>query len=270
MPHLRLCKSAIEAIPYPDKGQIFFRDKVLRGFGLRVSTRTKAFFAEGKVNTKTCRVTLGRADVMGVDQARRLAMVALCEMATGVDPNAERRRIAAQHITLKQAFKDFFKAKSSLVRSTVDSYGRTCDLYLKDWRRKPITSITRHMVLKRHRDIAEDHGQVTANNVMRHLRSVYNFAAATHDEFPPNPVRILTQARAWYPERRRQTAVAAHHLPAWWAAVMAEPDHSRDYLLIALFTGMRRAEIAGMRWDYVDLEGRALHIPRTKNGDPLD
>ena len=45
---------------------------------------------------------------------------------------------------------------------------------------------------------------------------------------------------------------------------------ARDFLLIALFTGMRRAEIASLRWEYVDLEARALHIPKTKNGDPLD
>ena len=41
-------------------------------------------------------------------------------------------------------------------------------------------------------------------------------------------------------------------------------------LLIALFTGMRRAEVASLRWEHVDLAGRALHIPKTKNGDPLD
>lgn len=51
---------------------------------------------------------------------------------------------------------------------------------------------------------------------------------------------------------------------------MEEPDYSRDFLLLALFTGMRRSEIASLRWDYIDLEGRALHIPKTKNGDPLD
>ncbi len=270
MNSLRLSKSAIEAIPHPDEGQILFRDTTLRGFGLRVGARSKVFFAEGQVNRRTRRVTLGRADVLSVDQARRLALAALCDMATGVDPNVEKRKAAQEGVTLQQAFDRFFAARGALVPSTVDSYSRTRDLYLRDWRRRPLTDITRQMVLKRHRNIAEAHGQVTANNVMRHLRSVYNVTAAAHDEFPPNPVSILTQARAWYPEQRRRRAVAAHQLPAWWEAVMDEPDHSRDYLLIALFTGMRRAEIAGMRWDYVDLEERALHIPRTKNGDPLD
>lgn len=64
--------------------------------------------------------------------------------------------------------------------------------------------------------------------------------------------------------------MSASELPAWWEAVHQEPEHSRDFLLIALCTGMRRAEIAGLKWEYVDLENRAVHIPKTKNGDPLD
>jgi len=104
---------------------------------------------------------------------------------------------------------------------------------------------------------------------MRHLRSVYNFTAATHDDFPPNPVTILTQARAWHREQRRQTVVSAQDLPKWWQAVMAEPDYSRDFLLMALFTGMRRGELMALRWENVDLTARTLHLPKTKNGDPL-
>jgi len=83
-------------------------------------------------------------------------------------------------------------------------------------------------------------------------------------------VQILSQARAWYKERRRQTVVTAVDLPAWWKGVMAEPEYSRDFLLTALFTGMRRGELMKLRWENVDLKARTLHLPSTKNGDPLD
>ena len=126
------------------------------------------------------------------------------------------------------------------------------------------------MVLKRHQELSEKVGRTTANNVMRHLRSVYNFAAAAQDDYPPNPVQILTQARAWHREQRRQTVVNAQDPPKWWDAVMAEPEYSRDFLLMALFTGMRRSELMKLRWEHVDLATRTLHIPTTKNGDPLN
>ncbi len=270
MPALRLTKRAIDALPHPEKGQNLYRDEMLRGFGLRVGSHSKVYFAEGQVQNKTRRVTIGRADVIGVDAARKRALGILSDMARGVDPNAEKRRTAQESLTLCQAFDRFFATRSTIATSTRESYQRTVDLYLKDWRRTAVTSISRQMILKRHQRIAKSNGEVTANNVMRHLRSVYNVTAAAHDEFPPNPVNILTQARAWYPERRRRGAVAAHDLPVWWAAVMEEPDYSRDFLLIALFTGMRRNEIASLRWEHLNLNEKALHIPKTKNGDPLD
>lgn len=270
MTSLHFTKRSIEALPHPEKGQTLYRDTVLRGLGIRVGVRSKVFFVEGQVQRRTKRVTIGRSDVISVDAARKRAISILSDMAEGKDPNAEKRREAQEATTVGQAFDRFFASRTSLADSTVDRYRRSCDLYLKDWRRRPLTEITRQTILKRHQRIAKENGEVTANNVMRHLRSVYNFTAAAHDQFPPNPVSILTQARAWFPERRRRGVVGEHDLPAWWAAVMEEPEYSRDYLLIALLTGMRRNEIASLRWDQIDLRERALHIPKTKNGDPLD
>ncbi len=270
MTKLHFTKRSVEALPFTAKGQKIYRDSTLRGLAVRIGKSSKVYVVEGQVRGRTRRVTLGRADVLNVEEARRRALTALSDMAQGVDPNQEKRRVAQEAVTLEQAFGRFFEARTEMASGSIDAYSRTRDLYLRDWKRSPITANTRQMILKRHRRIAAEHGQVTANNVMRHLRSVYNFTAATFDEFPPNPVAILTQAGAWYHERRRRGAVPAHELPAWWAAVMQEPDYSRDVLLIALFTGMRRNEIISLRWEHVDIEERALHMPKTKNGDPLD
>ncbi len=270
MPNLRLTRRTIDDIPHPDSGQIFYRDTQLTGFGLRVGTQSKVYYAEGQVNRQTRRVTIGRADIFAPEIARKKAMALLAEMADGFDPNAERRKEVVGKLTLADAFDSFFAARPHLSAYTVLNYTRTAKLYLNTWRKKPINEITRQMVLKRHQELSAEIGKTTANNVMRHLRSVYNFAAATHDEFPPNPVQILTQARAWHREQRRQTVVTALDLPSWWKAVMAEPEHSRDFLLLALFTGMRRGELMALRWDNVDLNARTLHLPKTKNGDPLN
>lgn len=269
MPNLRLTKSAVEAVPYPVNGQVLYRDTILPGFGLRVGARSKVFFAEGQVNRHTKRVTIGRADVFAPDVARKKALALLGDMAEGVNPNEVKRKAVVEQITLAKAFEDFFEARSHLAPLTVQNYTRTAKLYLKSWRKKPINEITRQMVLKKHQDISAQNGKTTANNVMRHFRSVFNFVAATQDDFPPNPAQILTQARAWHREQRRQTVVSAQDLPMWWKAVLAEPDYSRDFLLMALFTGMRRGELMKLRWENVNLETRLLYLPKTKNGDPL-
>jgi integrase len=50
---------------------------------------------------------------------------------------------------------------------------------------------------------------------------------------------------------------------------MDETEDARDIHLIALFTGMRRSEITGLKWEYLDLVERILTIPKTKNGEQL-
>ena len=265
MPSLHFTKRAIEAISPPESGQVLYRDTGLRGFGLRVGSQSKVFIVEGQVNRRTKRVTIGRADVISVDAARKRALAILSDMAMGKNPNDERGRAK---LTFEQAFNAFLKARDSLAPHTVDHYRRAMTLYLTDWRKKPLSEITRQMVLARHQRIAKLHGKATANNAMRQLRSIYNFTAAAHDEFPPNPVAILTQARAWYPERRRRGVVAAHDFPAWWAAAMQEPDYSRDLLLIALFTGMRWAEVVRRRRSLPRrVTGACVHVACARIGN---
>lgn len=269
MPVMHLTKTAIDKIQPPTSGQVLYRDAALPGFGLRVGTKSKMYFVEGQVRRRTVRTSIGRHDVFTPEVARRRALKILAEMADGRNPNEERRIKRAATMTLQQSFDSFFERRTLAATST-DNYKRSIDIYLADWAGKPIAEVSRRMVLDRHRRIAEQHGPVTANNVMRHLRSVYNFTSAAHGELPPNPVTILTQARAWNPERRRRSVVPAHGLPKWWRAVHQEEEYVRDFLLIALFSGMRRSEIARLKWEYIDLEGRFLKVPTTKNGDPLE
>jgi len=54
----------------------------------------------------------------------------------------------------------------------------------------------------------------------------------------------------------------------WYRAVLALPNKViRDYLLLLLFTGMRRREAAALRWDEVDFGLGVIRIPaeRTKS-----
>ena len=69
-------------------------------------------------------------------------------MAEGIDPTEEKRKSAAEKITVKQAFDKFFAARTELAKATVDNYSRTGYIYLKSWAKKPMAEITRQMVLK--------------------------------------------------------------------------------------------------------------------------
>ena len=82
MSSFRFTKRTVDAIEPPTDGQVLYRDTLLRGFGLRVGAQSRVFFVEGQVSRRTKRVTIGRADVICVDEARKRAMSILSEMAS--------------------------------------------------------------------------------------------------------------------------------------------------------------------------------------------
>jgi integrase len=117
----------------------------------------------------------------------------------------------------------------------------------------------------------EKNGHATANAAMRALRALWYFAAERMPDLPANPVRRLK--RGWFPVERRERLVRSDELPAFYAAVNALPNPTaRDYLLLLLFTGLRRTEAATLRWQDVDFTDRVLRLPAksTKAGRKLD
>jgi hypothetical protein len=177
MPAIRLTKRSIDAIESPASGQILYRDSDLTGFGLRVGTKTKVFYAEAQVKRRTIRVSIGKYGITTPEMARKRAMEVLSEMANGGDPRNE--EIAGADLTVQGAFDEFF-SRRPLAKSSQFNYERTVRVYLKDWADKPIIDISRRMVLDRHKTLSDKNGACTANVVMRHLRSVYNFTAAAY------------------------------------------------------------------------------------------
>ena len=140
MPSFHFTKRSVEALGKPPRGQVLYRDTTLKGFEVRVGSASKVFFTEGQVNNRTRRVTIGRTNVNSVDEARKRALGILCGMAAGRDPNSEKRKAALEAIKTSQAFDQFFGTRRSMAEGTKDRYGRSINLYLKDWKRKPITT----------------------------------------------------------------------------------------------------------------------------------
>lgn len=338
---VKLTKLVVDKAPLPEAGQLIIRDTELKGFGLRVTAGgSKSFILEKRIKGRVRRLTIGRYPGITAEQARKEAQKLLGHIITGRDPMAERAQAKIQGVTLAKAFDDFLKARANLKERTQYDYRRLMKVAFPDWQRKPLTSITKDMVAKRHGKLGEHHGEAYANLAMRFLRALLNFARAQYEDpaghslLFENPVARLTHTRAWYRIDRRQTVIKPHQLPAWYQAVSdlksgrlrnekkskkaknPYTDNTRraispvngifrnglnpvngvksvnekyppekpvnekppklnpteivaDYLLLLLFTGLRRQEAATLRWDNVDLVGRTLTIPDPKNHEPL-
>jgi integrase len=200
--------------------------------------------------------------------------VRLGELAAGTDRNRQKKLKRVQGVSVKTAFKEFGKARASNKASTLTLYKRYLDTRFADWQDHPWTAITRQMVLDRHRKIGDENGQRTANNAMRTLRSLVSFCRATYRDpatgellTTENPVRVLSDTRAWFKESAREDHLKPSEIKAWWQAVGEEADETqRDYLYALLLTGLRSMELATLKWKDVNLKDRVLTFSDTKNG----
>lgn len=279
----KLTKTCVDRIVFPASGQVFIRDSELQGFALRVTPGAKSFIVEKRVDGKVKRMTLGRYPELTVEQARKEAHKLLGKIATGINPIAEKAQAKLEGTTLGEAFQDFLKARKSLKPKTVYDYQRLMQVAFPDWQTCPMGGLSKDMVAKRHHQLGEQRGEAYANLAMRFLRALINFAIVQYEApdgspmLRENPVVRLTQTRAWYRVGRRQSVIKPHQLAAWFEAVQKlkreggskQAQTIADYLLLMLFTGLRREEAACLRWSQVDLRQRTLVILDTKNREPL-
>jgi integrase len=271
MPKLKLTKTVVDKLPYADKGkQIDYWDTELKGFGCRVSASSKTYFVMKRINGKQSRISLGRHGVIKTDKARDEGINTLAQINDGVDVNREKAKTRVRGITLEQVYEEYLGTRPQMKSHTIRVDKSLLKCHLSDWKNKPIQDIARDMVAKRHTKIAQTSGKVTANNAMRFVRRVYNFALSASDgELPPNPVQRLSDSRQWFKVERRQTVLKEHELFRWYAAVQGLDNPTiRDYLLVLLFTGLRKNEALKMTWKNVDMTGKSFAIPITKSGKP--
>ena len=295
-PTINFTKANLDALAIPANAgeRATYSDKRQPGLQIRVShsgVKTFCVYRWVKATGKPQRVTLGRYPQMSIEQARDAARLVSASVEGGGNPAEERRARRAQATTLGEAFDDFLKARKNLSPRTIYDYerfmGRHSEANRTDrnkakkprksaetfaaWQDKPIVSITKDMIEKRHAEMGAV-SEAQANYAMRVLRAVLNFAAGKYEDakgqsfLEVNPVKRLSQARAWYRVDRRNTVIRASELEAWFAAVLGlssdaangKAEDVRDYLLLLLFTGARRTEAAKLKWTQVDLAARTF------------
>jgi integrase len=282
MPKMKLNEKAIAkmAAPDPSGRQVLYWDTDMRGFAVLCSgvTNAKTYVVQRDLpNGRTRRVTVGSVAEITLGLAREQAADFLHDMRRGLDPKSRGTKL-----TLREALDAYLEARKDLRPASIRAY-RISLGYLASWADQPLRSITPEMVEARHRSITKEvsakkrkdgcqySGQITANMTMRMVRLVWNFFAERSPELGANPVRRLR--RQWYKEPRRTRYVLADNLPEFYKGILSLDNKiARDFILLLLFTGMRKTETASLRWEDVDLKNRVIRIPatRTKSGRKHD
>ena len=105
----------------------------------------------------------------------------------------------------------------------------------------------------------------TCNRVMAVAASILERAASKKwgrmiEEAPEVPLFDLAKTERKWITREQATALFARF-----------PTHTRDLMLMALATGLRRSNVTGMEWSRIDLQRAVAYVPGylTKSGEPI-
>lgn len=307
MKTLRFTKASLLEIEADPLKRLEFADSVVQGLRLRVtSTGVKSFCIARYRDKKFIRATLGRFPDLTVDMARAKALEVLGEVAkNGKNPNDERRAHTMSLTSLSEALSAYILNRGERIsQKTKEQYLSILTNFSGDWFSYPIANITREDVAQRHKAITEGSvwfgkplgelraGVGTGSKAQadlwgRVLRAICRYA---HDHYrdvegncllPGPPTTVLSTKRQWHGTTRKTSRIRNNQLSRWLDSVntvrnMATEKRDDfavavcDVVDVALFTGLRRAEVFGLAWERVNMEGRYFWIDKTKNGDVLE
>lgn len=294
---MRLTKRAVDATQPTSRTYIVY-DSTLPGFGLRITpTGCKSFVVEYRPNgggrrSPTRRMTLGSANTLTPDQARRAARDILSVARLGEDPAAARSK-RRKTPTFREFVERYLyeEASAKLKPGTLANY----KIYLvkhgaPELGSTSIDAVTTADVARLHRKIGKTR-PVTANRIVEALGSVFRYAVACG--VAPNGFNPTAGIKA-FKEHARERYLTTEELTRLGAALHeaetvgieweideAEPTakhvpkkarrtllapHPLAAIRLLLFTGCRLREVLHLCWEHIDWERGLALLPDSKVG----
>ena len=248
----------------------FIWDDDLPGFGLRVMpSGRKGYMVQFRAGRRSRRMSLGPSSVLTCDQARTRAMAIIAAAKGGDDP-AAKRDAERQAVTVKELAKRFDEEHIAIrVKATTGKgYRRLLEkTILPAIGNLRITDVTRADIAKLHHD--QRHIPYEANRCLEVVSKMFTLAELWGlRPDGTNPRKHIKK----YPEEKRERFLSPAEMRRVgevlrdMEAEEIELPSAIAAVRLLMLTGCRLGEIMNLKWEHVDLAGRALRLPDSKTG----
>ncbi len=211
------------------------------------------------------KLRIGSFPDLSVENARKRAEEFKGKVAVDQNPLGEKIRLA-NDITFKEMFEDFLENAKLRKKSWQDDIG-AINKHLDHWKNKKASSITVIDVRDIHSKLGKAGHKVGANRLLERIKAIYN-QAIKHGWKGSNPANGITK----FPEKSRKRILELEEMPSFFRALEIDPSRTvKDFVLVALFTSVRKSNILAMKWEDLKLNSEipTWNIKETKNGDSL-
>ena len=240
-------------------------------------TKTFQFRSWDSKKERTVVKAIGKYPAVTINQARKLTAALLVDASNGIDI-IERERSVRNEATLDELFAQWLKNAKNHKKSWVDDVKRYNQHIKPTFGSKKLSWFTRDKVRDWHRQLTEkvrqrksSDGQkvkitpTTANRVLALLKTIFN-------QERPDQANPCIGVKM-FKETSRDRFLQPSELKRFFDSLNQEDTSEilRDYILLSLFTGARRANVLSMLWTEIDLDQKVWRIPanKSKNGETM-
>lgn len=278
---IELSDAMIRNLKPPSVGVKYYPDSKIQGFGIRISKHgLKTFYFSYRFKTERPRLSLGHYPNISLADARKLAGEATGLLYRGLDPELHLRLNEAEthasaevtaHLDqapiFQLALQDYIdkhlttKCRPSTIRERSRNLRATFE---PPWAAIPINEISPYHITRILDALVNDDKPSAANHAHADIKAFFSWCTA-RKMIKTSPVAGIPKPAATGTRSRTLTAEEIRQL---WLATQAELNPIAKFIQLALVTGQRRGELAGMRWTELHYDQGYWEIPgaRTKNG----
>ena len=265
--------AGINNLPTPTKKRVSYRDAQVPELGLLVQpTGTKSFFWFRKVAGRPTWRTIGAfpSDV-SLEQARnkareysaKLGSWKLSGYRSDANPFEKRRGEPTFSELVEDYIARHVKGHAKRPEKAEGGIRWLLKKYLSAWKDRKLGMIRRADAVRLHQELGQEH-RVTANRVLQFVRTVFNWAIREELWQGENPAARVTK----FSEQERKRFLQPDELARLWTALRQDPNrHLRDFVNLALWTGARKMDVLGMRWQDLSFNANSWSVPDPK-GEP--
>jgi integrase len=237
----------------PGAERTVYWDAELRRFGLMVTASGhRSGVAQYRSDGVSRRYTINHA--LGLEAARKEALVIFGRVARGNDPVLERRKLAETgKTTLKAVCERYLAREGSKLRTTAKRRANLERLVYPKLGNWQIDQIKRSDINYLLDEIEDDRGRAMADQVLALLRRICNWHAARTDSYSPPFIRGMSRRTA--EERERSRILSDDELQKVWRAAERYSQPWGYFIRFLLLTASRRTEAADMTWGELSDDG---------------
>lgn len=256
---MRLTDLSIKRLRVPEKGRVTYTDDTLPGFGVRVTaTGVKTFTLMYGRNRK--RVTIGRYPGITLAEARAKARELVAQRTLGKEdlPSIKFEDVLPAFLAGQ------YPEHSLKPRTRQEAERVLRKHFLAPFRYEPLHAITTHnvtQIIDRMRKTPSE-----ARHAFAIIRLFFNWAERRR-YVPKSPCWGVDPPKA-APSRER--VLSKEEIKSILLAARESRSTYAILVELLLYTGQRRGEIAGLRYEWIDWQNRTITLPTaiTKNKRP--